>query len=65
MLTCITNFQVFIVSDNVIKIYAEGGLGYSAHGLGTEVLHCLLVLTTLLNVTLCNIDQFLDVARVL
>ncbi|CAM0873492.1 unnamed protein product [Alopecurus aequalis] len=28
---------VFIVSDNVIKIYAEGGLGYSAHGLGTEL----------------------------
>ncbi|VAH33731.1 unnamed protein product [Triticum turgidum subsp. durum] len=31
------NFQVFIVSDNVIKINAEGGLGYSAHGLGTEL----------------------------
>ncbi|VAH33721.1 unnamed protein product [Triticum turgidum subsp. durum] len=28
---------VFIVSDNVIKINAEGGLGYSAHGLGTEL----------------------------
>ncbi|KAG8056032.1 hypothetical protein GUJ93_ZPchr0001g31115 [Zizania palustris] len=28
---------VFIVSDNVIKIYAEGGLGYSVHGLGTEL----------------------------
>ncbi|KAL6650056.1 hypothetical protein ACP70R_014280 [Stipagrostis hirtigluma subsp. patula] len=28
---------VFIVSDNVIKIYAEGGLGYAAHGLGTEL----------------------------
>uniref|UniRef100_A0A0E0KEJ4 JmjC domain-containing protein n=1 Tax=Oryza punctata TaxID=4537 RepID=A0A0E0KEJ4_ORYPU len=28
---------VFIVSDNVIKIYAEGGLGYSIHGLGTEL----------------------------
>ncbi|GJN31676.1 hypothetical protein PR202_gb20101 [Eleusine coracana subsp. coracana] len=29
--------QVFIVSGNVIKIYAEGGLGYSVHGLGTEL----------------------------
>ncbi|XP_062211453.1 lysine-specific demethylase JMJ21 isoform X2 [Phragmites australis] len=28
---------VFIVSGNVIKIYAEGGLGYSVHGLGTEL----------------------------
>ncbi|KAL6878419.1 hypothetical protein ACP4OV_012589 [Aristida adscensionis] len=28
---------VFIVSDNVIKIYAEGGLGYAVHGLGTEL----------------------------
>lgn len=28
---------VFIVSDVVIKIYAEGGLGYSVHGLGTEL----------------------------
>ena len=33
-------FQVFIVSGNVIKIYAEGGLAYSVHGLGTEVLYC-------------------------
>ncbi|GJN40729.1 hypothetical protein PR202_gn00022 [Eleusine coracana subsp. coracana] len=29
--------KVFIVSGNVIKIYAEGGLGYSVHGLGTEL----------------------------
>nr|CAB3495725.1 unnamed protein product [Digitaria exilis] len=28
---------VFIVSGNVIKIYAEGGLVYSVHGLGTEL----------------------------
>ncbi|PUZ40838.1 hypothetical protein GQ55_9G454900 [Panicum hallii var. hallii] len=28
---------VFIVSGNVIKIYAEGGLAYSVHGLGTEL----------------------------
>jgi hypothetical protein len=32
-------FQVFIVSGNVIKIYAEGGLVYAVHGLGTEVLY--------------------------
>ena len=24
----------------MIKIYAEGGLAYSVHGLGTEVLYC-------------------------
>jgi hypothetical protein len=28
----------------VIKIYAEGGLDYSVHGLGTEVLHCFFLL---------------------
>ncbi|OQU92485.1 hypothetical protein SORBI_3001G350900 [Sorghum bicolor] len=28
---------VFIVSGNVIKIYAEGGLVYAVHGLGTEL----------------------------
>ncbi|WVZ57166.1 hypothetical protein U9M48_007585 [Paspalum notatum var. saurae] len=28
---------VFIVSGNVIKMYAEGGLAYSVHGLGTEL----------------------------
>ncbi|OEL37244.1 F-box protein [Dichanthelium oligosanthes] len=28
---------VFIVSGNVIKVYAEGGLVYSVHGLGTEL----------------------------
>ena len=58
-ITCITNFQVFIVSDNVIKIYAEGGLGYSAHGLGTEVMHWLLVLTTFLNAALIMLIYFL------
>ncbi|PKA49531.1 F-box protein [Apostasia shenzhenica] len=28
---------VFLLSDFVIKIYVEGGLGYAIHGLGTEL----------------------------
>jgi hypothetical protein len=34
--------QVFIASGSVVKIYAEGELGYSVHGLDTEVLYKLL-----------------------
>lgn len=48
--TTLQTFQVFIVSGNVIKIYAEGGLVYSVHGLGTEVLFLLLCNLMLLKI---------------
>ena len=58
-ITCTTIFQVFIVSDNVIKIYAEGGLGYSAHGLGTEVMLHWFCNLIKLNATLTILIPFL------
>lgn len=41
----------------MIKIYAEGGLGYSIHGLGTEVLHFVLKLRNLVLVG-CHTSDF-------
>jgi len=53
-------FQVFIVSGNVIKIYAEGGLVYAVHGLGTEVLYWAIVFFQLVVQNVISVMVILD-----